>query len=1171
MEYTANQKRAIDEHGSNLLVSAAAGSGKTAVLVERIIQEILRAEDPIDIDTILVMTFTKAAASEMRERILTAINKELKMRKADRHLQKQATLVHNAHISTIHGFCLDVIRNHFHVINLSPDFRALEEAEAEMLKREALTEVLEEFYERSQPEFIDLTEHLAVGRDDSTLEEQIMSLYKFVIGHADPEVWLSRCVALYRDTTAEQFDESEVARYYFGYCHDSIDEIYSVLQRALEIARDDGGPFMYVKALENDLEQVEQMMDATTYSELISLINSYKAATLGSCRDKSKFDEELKEYVKGLRDYCKKVLGELKSNIPGTTEYVVNVMHKTVPDIEQLELITRAFIDRFAEKKRKRNAIDFNDMEHMCLEIFRTSEAVAQEYRSFFREIYVDEYQDSNLVQEEIVNAISNQNVFMVGDVKQSIYGFRNARPDLFLGKYDSYISGQGGARIDLHDNFRSRPQVVDSVNEVFYRIMKKNLGGIEYDEAAELKFGATCYGDRTQAKSEPRYRTELIVCEEDPDTDKVIMDALVIAKRIQDLMKEGITVFDKRAGDEGGYRPLKYSDIAILLMVTKGVDEVLVNTLYEQGIPAHAESSTGYFSSMEISSLISFLKVIDNPYQDIPLAAAMKSPLGRFTDEELAMISGENRKKALFYGVSTIATDLVNDINTDVIKKTKDFYEQLNYYRDKSAYTSVYEILREIIDGSYGQEIMAMQNGETRFANLNLLLDRAVSFGKTSYKGLFQFVRYLEYSQKHEIDYGGASLLNENDNTVRIMSIHKSKGLEFPIVFLAQAQHQFNRNSLSATLLSDPQLGIGIDLVDAEKRTKRVSFVKQIIKIKKRREMVAEELRLFYVAMTRAREKLIVTSICKTPDKVLSKAPAVAKCLSHLDFLMSAQAETGFETIDIKITGVAELIDSIGQKAVSAEFTKESMISALEAGGAINGGDEELNQRLTYEYSRAEDDYYTKKSVTELKKRSQQMKSDEADADVEAITPDSYPVLDETFTSPIPEFISKTEEIPANLHGTAFHRILEIWDYTADDTEEAILKFLGEVAESLRMEKDLIGSVTTEEIGKFLRSDVGRRMKAAALKGELYREQPFMIHSEEGYLVQGIIDAFFIEDGRIVVVDYKTDRVRSMQTLVNRYKVQLDYYEEALTQLMKMPVSEKLIYSSRMGKTVSV
>lgn len=1188
MEFTENQKKAINEQNGNILVSAAAGSGKTAVLVKRIEQELLREKDPYDIDRILVMTFTKTAANEMKERILAAINENIAAGNDNRRLYKQAALVSNAHISTIHGFCLDVIRNHFHVVDLSPDFRVMDETEGKLLKSDTLEEVLEEAYEEGRESFYLMTEHIDTGRNDKALSELIIKLHDFAVSNPDVNAWFDKCIKTYTDISEEDLEKNPIIIDYIKSLKTKIKELIVVSEKILEICNKPNGPYMYISAITDDIEKMTQMVNVADFRGFFAILNDFKPMTLSSKKDKNReaVDEELQKEAKTLRDVVKKRLGDLNKTLNESPKRAAELINACSGDVTELIELTRRFYNRYIEKKNQKNIIDFNDMEHYCLKILTESKTIADEYRDYFREIYVDEYQDSNLVQEAIVNAIAKDNVFLVGDVKQSIYKFRMARPELFMNKYEDYCKGEGGIAIDLSDNFRSRREVTESVNEAFFEIMHKEIGGIEYDDSARLNYGAKYYDDATvpanadvlgdklnntpaNQNGQNPYRTEFVGIVRDTEIDPKELEALSVANKITGLLDSGFLVYDKKIK---GLRPIKYSDIVILLRSQTGWSETFCRVIEGKGIPIHATSATGYFSAPEIVNLVEYLKVIDNPFQDIPLAAVMKSSLFDFNEEEMAIIRANSKKGSFYKAVCSYieTSELKAEVeNEALVSKIRFFLEELKYYKEKSAYTSVYELLREIIDGEYAYKILASKGGEKRYMNLNMLLSKALEYEKTSYKGLFQFVRYIDYLKKNEIDYGEANINSENDNSVRLLTIHKSKGLEFPVVFLCGMHKSINFMDSRVSVIPDADYGLGIDYVNSEKRIKFKTLIKSAIKDKNISEALSEEMRIFYVAMTRARDKLIMTGIVTDAERDLNKTVIISKAASFLDLLIYARGnEKSFKNIDVSITDVTELIDVGVKEAIYDGTIKKKLLARIADSNEVEDEVKEINEKISFKYVFDEKDTFAKISVTELKKRSMKVHEDEED-------PEESKRLfgeEETVIPLIPSFLVKEEKsVSPTLFGTAFHRMLEIWDYSIEATPENINIFFERVKTEKKMEDDLLEIVRPSDIYDFLRSDIGIRMKRAACAGLLKREQPFVMYDISGMLVQGIIDAFFIEDDKIVLVDYKTDVVKEGKELIERYHVQLEYYAKALEKLLKLPVKEKIIYSRRLKESVII
>ncbi len=1174
VSFTKEQSRAIELRDKNLLVSAAAGSGKTAVLVERIIRRILDEKAPVDVDRLLIMTFTNAAAAQMREKIHNAIEEKRRLDPFDPKLSRQSALVHNAMITTIHGFCLNILKNHFNEASLSPDFRIADEGEAKLLRQDALSEILEERYAQNSPEFIEMVEKLAAGKTDRTVEDTVNRLYDFAMSYPEPEKWLEKCVRAYReivpgpdpDSCYEALERVPLIKQYFEDLRSQIREILKAYTELYDHCMQNEGLLMYENTLSSDIRGVNRCASAGSLRELIDNLSELDFIRFGTGAKKGgvKPSEEDKEYVREGRDGLKGRLSSLKERFKGFDP--VRECARIAEDVscvQELTGLTGAYIKRYSEKKREANIIDYSDMEHMAISVLSADHgAAAAEYRELYEEVYVDEYQDSNAVQETLLKAVARENnLFMVGDVKQSIYGFRLARPDIFIEKYNSFSGEDTGKerdiRIDLSRNFRSRREVIDSVNEIFGAVMNRANSGFDYDEKARLCFGADGYKENGECDN----RAELILAQKgDSGADAKEYEALVIAQRIDELMREH-KVTDP---DTGELRPLRYADIVILLRTSKGWDDVFKRVLEEKGIPVHVSSQEGYFSAWEVALLLDFLRVIDNPRQDIPLAAVLRGPFGKMDDEELAKIRLYD-KDGLLYDALLLAES--------EIPKAAAFLELLRHFREMTGDTPVYDILKEIIDGEYGIYVSALDNGAARYANLNMLLQKADDYGKTSYKGLFQFVRYVDMLNKYEVDYGEVGLLDENADVVRIMTIHKSKGLEFPVVFVAGLQKKYNYTDQRSAIVTDVDYGIGMEHVDTGLRIKAGTLIRDAISAKGIKELRAEELRILYVAMTRAKEKLILTATVKDAEKELRRL-RIAEADSFLDIILYVN-RNGLETFTIRTPEPSETV----RTEVEGELLRNEAYLALKeieegrldlisgASGEAVEFIEEIQKRLDFKYDApGDEESFEKFSVTELKqKHIEELLSDREDAEE---TEELFPQETEQ-KEMVPSFISGKKALTPGGYGTAVHRVFELWDFRGTD-EESLREFMSYIVSEGWIEGDSAKEVRLREVSDFVNSPLAARMKAAYAKGALYREQPFVIELE-GRIIQGIIDAFFIENGEIVVVDYKTDRVNESIKLRERYEMQLDYYAKALTRLLDKPVKERIIYSTALRTAIEL
>lgn len=1255
VSWTTEQQQVIDLRNRNILVSAAAGSGKTAVLVERIVKIITDKNHPVDIDHLLIVTFTNAAAAEMRERIGNAIEKALDEQPGNEHLLRQLTLIHNAQITTIDSFCLYVVRNHFHEIDLEPNFRIGDEGELKLLREDVLGRVLEQNYEEPSEAFSDFVEGYASGRTDAALNEMILQLYEFSRSYPWPEKWLDSFVGIYRIENREELDRAEwLAPLTENICF-VLKDCEQLLKQALAITQQDDGPDMYEKAVQSDLEKYESLSKLTSFCELYGALSDIKYDRLASSRG-FEGDPDKLELVKSLREQAKDVVKKIcKQYFFCSPEMMIEQLERTEPMLEEVVRLTKQFADEFAAAKRRKNLVDFHDVEHFALQILVDEETekakkTAEEFRDTFEEIMIDEYQDSNEVQETLLRSISREergenNIFMVGDVKQSIYRFRLARPELFMKKYDSYsLEESTTQRIDLHKNFRSREEVLTCTNDIFYKIMVRSLGNVEYDAEAALYPGASypVSADFTPEILLADSNDELL--EDTELSDKKTLEAKIVAEEIRHLMKTQ-PVTDKATGE---LRAARYSDIVILLRSLSGWADSLVEVLNGNGIPAHTVSSTGYFSTVEVQTVLSMLRLLDNPRQDIPMAAVLRSPMAGLTDEELAVLRLEDGSVPFHEAVLELAEGLYeedgqkeisdseadseadqkqgrnadgkkeDDIETTAHRKLLKFYKKYRQLRQLVPDTPIHELIEIILrETGYGHYVAAMPAGSRRTANLNMLLEKAAAYEKTSYKGLFHFVRYIDELQKYDVDFGEADMVGENEDVVRIMSIHKSKGLEFPIVIVSGMGKNFNKQDTRSKMVLHPELGIGLDYMDGKKRIKSPTIAKKAIAKQIELENLGEELRVLYVALTRAKEKLILTGTLKdAPEKLeffrqqanLSKAAdrplsylTREGASGYLDWILPAVLSYG-DKYPVRIVEAAELVlDEVENQLEQNEDLTER-IEEIEAADTQLVG--QLKQRFSQRYPYQVDVLRKNKySVSELKHRAMR---ERFEAEQEETVP---AFLEEPVTPTIPLFIQREESVEqetANrgaLRGTAVHRVMECYDFAS---EKSVQEQMEAMEKKEKITADMRALVKEQIVADFVSSETGRRMALAQCGGALYREKPFVMgfteeelenygfgvgsntdsceniyektdsdqekeeqkkvrHEEDLTLIQGIIDVFWIEKDGIVLLDYKTDRVQQAKELIDRYATQLKLYADALERVFaarKLKVKEILIYS---------
>ena len=1345
-QFTENQEQAITLRHKNILVSAAAGSGKTAVLVERIIRLISEGEHPVDIDRLLVVTFTNAAAAEMRERIIAAISEKLALQPENEHLQRQSALIHNAQITTIHSFCLFVIRNHFQEIGLDPAFRVVDEGEAGLLMQEVLEEVLEEAFtelerargeakqesaggaesveergedsDRMEHPFRSLVEAYGAGKRDTVLEECILSLYRFAMSCPWPFEWLREHGEDYEIHSLRELKNSSFMQYIMEYMGNLLPELARQLEQCIRICERPDGPYMYGENLERSCTALKRAAQAGTFRELREALEGVSFARLSSKKDDS-VDPALRERVKQIRNGVKKQLEQLQEQFFLLSEEAVLLQCQRVsPVVRELAALTIRFGERFAEKKREKNMIDFSDMEHLALEILcrrRETEAgvlteptaAALELRDYFQEIMIDEYQDSNLVQECILSCISREaagcyNRFMVGDVKQSIYKFRLARPELFMEKFDTYSEETGDLRrVDLYQNFRSRREVLSSVNLIFGRLLAKDLGGIDYDEKARLHYGAVYYdeaGKALKAAEEVRAsdreaagrersekenaegravcgevseekdtvagiaggktssvegggineldRTEFLLIEKSEEEKTALeQEAEVIALRIRRLLREM-----KVLGEDGrSLRPVRYGDIVILLRSDNGSFEVFEEVLGRWGIPCLAGSQTGYFQASEVQVMLQLLRVLDNPLQDIPLFGVLKSCFASFTDVEAAQITAAFPGKRKLYR----KLELYAAGTDELAEKCRAFLDWYQKLRRCAIWLSVRELLSKIMaESHYLEYVTAMPDGERRRANAQMLLQKAAAFEKTSFKGIYHFIRYIDQIEKYNIDFGEAGVREEQTDAVRIMTIHKSKGLEFPVCFVAGTGKKMNRRDASASVLTDMDMGLAVDEVDPILRTKRRTLRKAALSKKILLDAQAEELRVLYVALTRAKEKLMITGVTDNVEKLLREKSSVGEDGALLSYSVRSSAGSFLELITACVMGT-ESGEALRQEfevkgEAAAVIPEGGMICRIVKNTDIRGDmlaensktindvesfkmnlqnckidenvTEFLQNRFGYRYPYKNlQKLYAKTTVSELKMAAIHDLAGMESAEMAGEGEEAGKLLfeEETPTPYLPLFLRKEEEekISGALRGSAMHKVMELMDFgkirgNADEQGEdgKIKRRTAEEPGEGRETESRAGSgsydmrqlnadlerwsstgllseeyrkaVNKNKIKFFMNSSMAKRMHLAAKEGKLWKEQPFMLGisadrlseefpDTEMVIVQGIIDVFFEEDEEIVLLDYKTDVIDSAEALADRYRVQLDYYGEALERLTGKKVKERVLYSFYLGEEV--
>ena len=1246
-KWTNEQAQAIKTRNCNLLVAAAAGSGKTAVLVERIIKIITNEENPVDIDKLLVVTFTSAAAAEMRERIAAAISKELEKSPNSKNLQRQLTLLSRANITTMHSFCLEVIKNYFYTIDLDPSFRIGDETEATLMKNEIIEELFDEYYEEENEDFKDLLEAYSGSKDDEKLKEMILSLHRFSMSGPWPEKWLIEKAEAFNINTLEELDKTEWVKVLKDSLRVEIRGFLNMYKKALEIIEYTDGLSPYLEAFNSDYGYLYNAYESLN-EDLTSVYNALNAITFITLKRLKKsevLDENAQETVKAIREGVKKKVKSLiESSFEFTPGEALDGIKEVYPFMKTLANITVEFAKRFDEKKREKNILDFNDLEHLCLKILidRDEENniipsnVAEHFRNYFDEVLVDEYQDSNDVQETIINLVSrrlgdNPNVFMVGDMKQSIYRFRQAKPKLFKDKYDSYSEEDESKdrKILLYKNFRSRQEVIDGANYIFKMVMSEVVGELEYTDKEALNLGASFEIPKDE-KQVVGGEIELHIIdksglvkeenndfneddseqakEDEEDIDGITLEAKVVAKRIKELFEERdgkkFQVFDK---DTKEYRDVKFKDIVILLRATKNWAEIFLDELGSEGIPVYADTGSGYFESIEIRTIMSLLKVIDNPLQDVPMIATLRSPIVGFSAEELSDLRLLN-KDLYFYEVIKCVYDNEFEVSDELRFKCVNFIDNLSKWRDRAIYTPIDEFIWYLYmdTGFYGY-VGAMPNGKLRQANLKILFQRAKQYESTSFKGLFNFINFINKLRKSSGDMGSAKVLGENEDVVRIMSIHKSKGLEFPIVFTSGTGKQFNLMDLTNSILYHEELGFGPNYVNLETRNSYSTLPKEAIKKKIRLETLSEEMRILYVAFTRAKEKLIITGASSNLEKDIKKWVSAAsldenivlpsevlKGKSYLDWIAMAMCK---HRDGEKLREIVDNYQGTNKDELSTwgiKFWTKDLLTVDKILEAVDKNEEEdlfknskdivvgkeIKRRLDYKYKFIEGAMLPSNiSVSDLKKK-------------DFTYGDDIPGIVEVFKEKEiikPRFLKEEKGLSAAERGTIMHYVMQRINYDRVNSINEIKNQIEEMVLDNSLTEKEANSIWHKQILNFFRSDLGKRLLRAYKEGRMVsRELPFFtelssteydksldekIYKNEKIRLQGIIDCFFEEEDGIVLLDYKTDYVEEGQEekIIERYKSQLKYYKDALEKITGKVVKETYLYLFKLDKEVSI
>ena len=1250
MNWTKEQSQAIFEKDSNILVAAAAGSGKTAVLVERIINKVVN--EGIDIDKILVVTFTNAAASEMRERILDAIYKKLEENPEDTNLQRQITLLNKASICTIHSFCLDVIRNNFYEIDTSANFRIGDTAEVELLKTDVIEEVFEQKYLDQDKGFLKLIDTYTGYRGDEALVELILNIYKYIQSSPFPEKWLEEKVEMFNIESDKDFSETIWGKIILQETKNIIQECIIKLNKI----KNDTLKFVeldkYSETLSQDINELTYIYENSNnwdkaYQNILNM--NWKKWPIDR-----KVTIDLKNEAKDIRDKVRKQFAGIE--ITYNSKEAIQDIRDMYEILKEIQKLVMEFSIAFAEKKREKNIIDFNDIEHFALKILlRQNEKgveateVAKKYREKFAEIAIDEYQDSNLVQEYILNSISNgKNIFMVGDVKQSIYKFRQARPELFLEKYATYdlkenLKEDNGLKIQLFKNFRSRENVLEVTNLIFENIMSSNLGDVDYTQEEYLNYGANypnpeeenanfagiaelniidlkedaeqdIYKDgkkenkdisnneleKQNENASEMKNNELENSEEQEEEERVensVLEARFVAKKIQELLNSDYIVFDKKQG----YRKITYKDICVLLRSTSVNAPIYEKEISELDLPVFSDTSTTYLDSMEVQIIMALLKIIDNPMQDIPLVTVLRSSIGNFDDNELIQIRLADRNSSFYEAMLKARLVVKNELK----EKIEKLLENLAKWKKEEQYLPLDEFIWNLyLDTGFYHYVSLLTNGGLRQANLKLLFEKAKQYEKASFKGLFNFINFIDKVKTSSSDMGSAKLIGENENVIRIMSIHKSKGLEFPVVFLCGTGKKFNLQDLNGSILLHQDIGFGPKLIDSERKIEYNTLAKEAIRIKSKKETISEEMRVLYVALTRAKEKLIITGISKDLHKALNEkeqmlgmytagdiqknndksvdkinSQLVEKYTSYLDWLELVylyNKDKVTDIIELKEYKKSSILADL-QKQEKEELDIEKIIK--ETNDKKENSEErknirkEINELLSWKYLFMESSKIpTKTSVTKLK-QAEEMENVVEIYDIEDLMKAQEKEVQQSKLTYIPRFMEEQQKLTPAQKGTLMHLCIQKLDESKEYTREDIEEFVQKLYEENSISKIERESVNTKTLYEYTKSELWQELKQAK---KVKKEQPFYINipakkiyenaeESENILVQGIIDLYYIDkDDKLVLVDFKTDYIKKGEEykLEEKYKVQLDLYKQALEQALGRKVDNAMIYA---------
>lgn len=1188
MAWTDKQQQAIDKRGANILVAAAAGSGKTAVLVQRIMDLILK--EKVSVSNLLVVTFTNAAAAEMKDRIRQKLmesmtGKEVLPSQVD-YIRNQIMGLAKASISTMHSFCIEILRRNFHHLEIDPSFKIANESTIQILKNEALDEVFQKQYESANPLFHQLVDAYGGKRNDENLKHIVLEIHGFIQSQPEPLSWLDKKVAEF-DLSERSFEETSWAQAIREDLTMKLGEMTELLEDAIRLCMEEAGPTPYLEALRDDMEMAQHLKIVAQQSltEYIRLLGQATHSRLTTITKKTAAKEGISEdrmiQVKNLRDQGKAIIKDQKTMLAGASlEQQIDKLQKLYPSMAQLAEVVRLFQELFQEKKRKKDLMDFNDLEHFALKLMQVEE-VRQALQDKYQYIFFDEYQDSNLVQETIIDSVKRaDNLFLVGDVKQSIYRFRLADPTIFMSRYENYGRGTDplGLKIDLSSNFRSRKTILDFANMLFSRLMSRELGEVDYDDKVALLPGSSFEGEACPVElvllentktDEVEDWAELPVSEEEwEDVDAITLEAKYVAEKVKDLL--GTPWYDPK---EKKYKRLGYQDMVILMRSLSATAPVFMEVLKNQGIPCHVDYNLSYFEVPEVKLLLDLLRVIDNPMQDDALLAVMRSFIGDFTAEELSQIRILTKEGSYYQAL----INYQKEKNNSLADKIGQMLDKLDDYRLKAHLQKLDEFIWYLLSDSGMQAwFSALPGGLERQMNLQAVVEKAAEYREMNSGGLFGFLRYVDKILKDKASSAEGKTFVQQNQVLRIMTIHKSKGLEFPVVFLCNMGKQFNKMDMKKDILLHKDLGLGPKYVNLELSTYMDSIAKKAIKIQSQKELLSEELRILYVAITRAVDRLVLVGTVPDLKKAAEKHGmkySKASLLRQTSFLSWVLTILWDHPKSIAFRGLSEMtleenISFAGEAGTfemtilgKADLMTREMVAEQQADGLgkqLMEGSYPVNPQIikTMEERFA----YRYPYETETKSRAKES--------VTALLAQKAPLHPMTAVVELPRFMAGSKEYSPMEKGSILHHVLEVLDMDNVETRRDIQMQIDKMIEREIFIKEEAAVLDIDKLYDFFRSDLGQRMKNA---DHLFREEEFLLKKDE-ILVNGVIDCYFEEGGEWIIVDYKTNKSRGIESIIGlRYQGQMDLYREALEKSTGKKVKEAYLYLFDSGEAIRI